>query len=821
MLPRTRDFDNIYYKMELLTAVYPVIVIAVAVLSRLPFMKFPIDEDFACYVYRPSFARQGIRWKDDVIIHCPMIKMIASDAIYGTDPQKGVFRIRVFFTVMHSVTSLIVYVIVNTITGNPSAALLSGVLYAFFGSAHALSVYSFNFEQVYWPLVLSGAFLLWMGEGWTAHAGFLFGFAVIPKFTTGIYIPFMALGVWYGYGFWHMVIFTCAAAAPFVAALSADFFLGYLDSKARRQFRTRLAVALRLPSTKELFGSRVGDLKMIIGQTLPLWVLGVPALVVSIMAGATGAASGVMGGGFWAILFTAVTLSMIPFQKAFSRYHYIPLVCILAIGTGVGADWLAMKGGTFAIVAGLLFTASAAYSIFRLYPFYVRPLSNETLAKHDKYDQYIYVPRVGRLLGRLARMRGEKGRIFVWGSFSQIYIYSRMLSADAFIHFAVGPWDEEAMAGYFDTVIGGLVKHRPVYLVKDFSNLDIEYLEEITGLKYKLLKVVLARFPIYRLESSVPPDSDPLSLPWREKMRIFEKLTRGKPLAGIDISDFKQGRYKVGVREYRKLMRINPKDAEGFSFIKAMYEHIRFDASALRIFEKILMRFPAPRYARLILSRQRMEEGKTGEAGELIEEERGLFGDGVEVYYYMGMLGRYEGRHDDAVVCFEKAFKCNARNVEMLLCMGESYMASGNVIKGTMALKRAWEMASHPQDMWVRTRAALALSANSSGRETQSEELKRYIEKDPENETLKYAFAGLCEKEGGSDTASKIYTEIADGAKETLLRGNAYYHLARLLPENAPEGKRGEMLKKCIELNPYHGAAKKLFEERGEIHAKT
>ncbi|MEE8484002.1 MAG: tetratricopeptide repeat protein [Nitrospinota bacterium] len=808
--------------MELFTVAYPVIVIAVAVLSRLPFMKFPMDEDFAFYAYRSCFARQGIRWKDDVIIVYPMIKMIAFDAIYGKRPQKGVFRIRVFFAVMHSATSLIVYAIVNELTGNPSAALFAGGLYAFFGSAPALFPHSVNFEQVYLPFVISGAFLLSMGEGWTAYAGFLFGFAVIPKFATGIYIPFMALGVWYGYGFWHAIIFICAAAVPVIAALLADFFLGYLDSKARRQFRTRLAVALRLPKLKELFGSRVGDVKMIIGQTLPLWVLGVPALVASFAAGVTGAASGVMGGGLWAILFTAVTLSMIPSQKAFSRYHYIPLVGILAVATGVGADWLAVKGGTVAIAAGSLFAASLAYSIFNLHPFYIRPLSNETLAKHDKFDQYIYAPRVGRLLGRLAAMRGERGRIFVWGSFTQIYIYSGMPATDTYIHFAVGPWDEEAMAGYFDTVIGGLVKHRPVYLVKDFSNLDIEYLEEITGLKYKLLKVVLARFPIYRLESTVPPAIDPLSLPWREKMRIFEKLTRGKPLPGVDMADSHKGDHKTAIKECRKALRLNPGDTEALSYLGLLYYEIHIDEKAAGVYAKIIKNFPKRRDARPMLARYRISEGNLDEAERLIDEEIRIFGHSRGTLYFSGNIFANKGMYKAAVKEFEKLTALAPEEPEFLLPLAEAYAECGQREKAVDAYENALAAASGPKGESIRSTAASAIAAIKAKENRENPEsmtLKRYLEKYPNSALLKYALASALEKEGRKEEARGFFHEVAHGSAGNNTKGAALFRMARL--EDGGIKDQMQMLSQCIRLNPYHAGAKEMLKKLETRHARA
>ena len=61
-----------------------------------------------------------------------------------------------------------------------------------------------------------------------------------------------------------------------------------------------------------------------------------------------------------------------------------------------------------------------------LIPYYLRPTHFNTLTRYEKFDQYLYLPYLSRQLKRLTRMRSESNeRIYVWGTFSQIYHLDR------------------------------------------------------------------------------------------------------------------------------------------------------------------------------------------------------------------------------------------------------------------------------------------------------------------------------------------------------------------------------------------------------------
>ena len=138
--------------MDLLTLFHLLALIVSALLCRLPFLKFPLDDDFAIYTYRARFAKKGFRWKDDLqVIGIPMWKMMLFDQIFASS-DKGHLRIRHLQTLFHAAACLAIYWVVLIVTQNQWAAFTGGMLYSFYGTSPDLTAGSFNFEQFYIPL---------------------------------------------------------------------------------------------------------------------------------------------------------------------------------------------------------------------------------------------------------------------------------------------------------------------------------------------------------------------------------------------------------------------------------------------------------------------------------------------------------------------------------------------------------------------------------------------------------------------------------------------------------------------------------------------
>ena len=186
--------------MEYHTFLFPLTVLITALSCRLPFANFPIDYDFAIYTYRARFAKLGFKWKKDIqLIGNPFWKMPLLDLLYG-NPEGGTQRLRRLQTTFHMLSAGAVYYVTWSFTQNSVAALMAGLLYAFYGTSPDLIAGSFNFEQFYIPFIIIGLALTESGPENIFLAGLCFGLASLAKVTTLIFVPAMIFPAIIAYG---------------------------------------------------------------------------------------------------------------------------------------------------------------------------------------------------------------------------------------------------------------------------------------------------------------------------------------------------------------------------------------------------------------------------------------------------------------------------------------------------------------------------------------------------------------------------------------------------------------------------------------------
>ena len=788
--------------MDFLQTTFLVLIALTGFYSRRPFLNFPMDDDFAIYTYRARFKGRGLQWQKDLqIIGIPMWRMLLKDKWYG-HPDGGMQRIRHLQTFFHITASSVVFFAVLTFTANPWAALTAGLLHAFYGTSPDLTAGSYNHEQFYIPFILLGLLLLTSGPQQVFLAGLCFGLATIPKYTTGLYPAVLSLAVAWQYGLIALALFAGGTALPMIVSNLIDLKLGFWNELSRKQMQTRMATTLRLTRTKAMHFSIAVEIRDLILQTLPVWVAGVAGLMISF--------SGEQG--IWTGCFTGVTLAMILFQRAFSRYHYLPLIVWLSLGSGWAVDFVLREGGTTATVVILSFLALTAWNIKNLLCFYLRPTDPATLAKLEKFDQYIYLPYLGKILKRLARMKGEtEERIFVWGTFSQLYHLTGLPAADNYLHHSIGPWDTQALEGFFDGVIGGLIRHKPVYLIKTFPDLDMDLLERVTGIRYRRIKVVLARFALYRLEGFTAVCENPLALSWQEKMRIMEKLTAGAWHApAIDRSDFQCGDTATALKECRKLIRINPHDTPGLAFLGELYAHRGQSINAIAAFEKALSLEPSRTHVRLMLARQKIHLGLIEEARWLIDEETRRFGTGDEVLFLNGLILQCQNDHHGAMEAFERFRAVHPQRHDCWQALVESL----TILQDREQLVRLYAESENTEKEsdrdWLKARAASAIARVDAPLRAESKTLDHYLNQDAENCLLQYARASALEKEGDIENAYRLFKTIACSTKSyPHIQAGAWFRRALL----SRWERRKFYLKKCLQLNPEHLAARRLLTE--------
>jgi GT2 family glycosyltransferase/tetratricopeptide (TPR) repeat protein len=781
--------------MDLLTPIFLVVISLSAVLFRRPFQDFPLDDDFAIYTYRSRFSPQGFQWKKDLqLIGIPMWKMHLFDRVYGSG---GAQRIRHLQTAFHLASSLAIYAALWVFTQNLWACFTGALLYSFYGTSPDLTSGSFNFEQFYIPLIFSGLAFLQAGPEWVILAGVCFGIATIAKYTTALFTGALTLLVWVEFGGLASVHFALSSAAVMVLTNFIEWKMGFWDQESRRQMKTRMATTLRLTRTKNMHFSVFNEIGKLFRQALPVWLGLIPLIIYC-----------VKNQNIFLTTFSLIVLSMIILQRAFSRYHYLPLFALLSFGCGLGMNIILNLG---LIPAGMILAVFAIFLVWNLKSmafYYLRPTAPETLIHYEKFDQYLYLPRLGKILKRLMRMRGESHeRIFVWGTFSQLYHMTDSPASDNFLHHSIGPWDTPHLEGFYDSFIGGLLHHKPKYLIKSFADLDIARLEEITGLKYKLLKVVLCRFPVYRLESVKSRPENLLALHWKKKMDYLGTLTHSDWHApGIDRSDEKRGQQAIAIRECKKLIKLNKLDIEGYDYLGDIYNSMGLTKQAEDAFENILTVAPHRPITRLKICTQKFKLDKLDEASALLDEEIKLFGYNSSIAFSQGLLLKYKKDYTKALKKFEEVRREEPDRQDSWRFSSECMQNLGDQ-DGLKKLYTDAENIHNKKDRaWLHTLIVKDIAELNSSLRPKHETLKLYLQKDLENTTLRYALASALEIAGDRSGAYKHFEGVAT-SNYSHIQANAWFRMALLSPPN----QQTKLLKQCLKQQPTHLEAKALL----------
>lgn len=789
---------------------FATIVSITALLARIPFLNFPIDEDLATYTYLARFSVKGLKWKQDMYSFYPIWRMSVLDFIYGSQPERGIFRIRIFLTICHIFSCLGIFAAVYIFSENVFSAFASGILFAVFGMAPAFSAESFNFEQVFLPFVILGTLYFSLGAECYWVSGLLFGLAAVAKCSVPVFAVFLTGLAVYWEGLESAIPFTIFAFLPLVFSHIIEWKLGYLDEEGQKQFKLRLAATLRCSQLKRIYGSIVNDIAIIAKQTLPIWLLGWPSLAFN-----CDRPNGVL---IFVVVVTA--LFMIVCQKGFSRYHYIPLTAFLAISAGLGIDRFWEIGQTVGVIATACLMLSTIWAGVKIIPYLFQAKDVSVLSRHEKFEQLIYLPLLGKSLRRLIRKNKEENRrLFVWGNFVQLYHETNLPASDQFVHYCIGPWNEPILANYFDTVIGGLLRHKPIYLIKAYPNFDMKRLQAITGLNYKLIKIAFGRYPIYRLASHDCQVINPLSFASDEKLKLMAELTENAPLIPIvDKTDGKMGNFSQGIKECERALRANPFDIDITKYLAELYDQSGRHEKAIKALETLINLRPETNHLRLVLSSITLKQDKVNEAELLIKEEKARFGRNAETDYHEGLLAVAKGNKERAAKLFRKFLKKKAFRMDVWLKFAQVTEECGDIKNAKNIYLDLWNRANETEDAdWIRTQCALALARLDEDFRLRSQSLQYFFQKDSSNEQLAYAYASALEKEGNINQARSLFENFVQTFRRSHLLAAAWFRLARLTELE----EREYMLKKCLELNPLHSGAERELENMEERFAEA
>ena len=410
-------------------------------------------------------------------------------------------------------------------------------------------------------------------------------------------------------------------------------------------------------------------------------------------------------------------------------------------------------------------------------------------------------------------MRGESGeRIFVWGTFSQIYHLTGSPASDNFLHHTIGPWDTPDLEGFYDSFVGGLLRHKPKYLIKSFVDLDVQHLEEITGLRYKLLKVVLARFPVYRLESFKSVPQNPLALSWQEKMSRMESLTQADWHApGLDRSDAERGKLVTALKECRKLVKLNKLDAEGYDYMGEIYTSMGLTEQAETAFENVLKYAPDWSNTRIKLCNQKIKLKKFDEALILLDEETERFGYHLKDTFLNGLCQKRNKNYVEALDEFEKIRQQEPKRHDCWQFCVECLQNLGDREGLINLYTEAWDVNDTKDREWLQTLIVKNIAQMDSNLRSEDKTLELYLQKDPENGILRYAVASALEKSGDRPAAYKLFEQVATSSQSySHIQANAWFRMALLV---SPD-KQNRLLQQCLKRNPSHQGAKDLLKNK-------
>jgi len=209
---------------------------------------------------------------------------------------------------------------------------------------------------------------------------------------------------------------------------------------------------------------------------------------------------------------------------------------------------------------------------------------------------------------------------------------------------------------------------------------------------------------------------------------------------------------------------------------------------------------------------------KFDEANRLYEEEIKYFGLNHKNSMLVGVQLKHQKKYQEALESFNSIRqKYPDRYDSWELCI-ECLLAIKNRDGLKNLLAESEGIGSRKDREWLNTVIVKAIAELDIEIRPKHETLSLYLEKNPENGTLKYANASALENTGNPSRAYALFKEITDSSKHFIhIQGNAFFRMARLAPLDEKEA----LLKKCIKLNPSHQGAQSMLNEAQETHSST
>ncbi len=813
------------------------LIIILVFFIRKPFFNFPMDEDAGFYTYIPYFQNRGLRFVEDCWGIFPPTLIFVIKWLYEHF-EKDIRTVRIFSTIYHLLTVLSLFFLGQQLFGS-QAALLSAFFYAVYASAPFLSWFSIHTENYYLlPVTWGLYFYLLAVNGGEEYFLLLSGIC----FSTAFWIKIVVAGYVFFFDIYLLSLNEMSGACYFLLGFSgpALAYLGiqtYIFRGRNKlfwfQFYLRLKGFSNISKLKWKYGNPLKDFFILFSQTVPVWT-GVMFFFIEPINPPL-------------IIYGAATLFIFLLQKAYSSYHYLPVIHLLSLVSGgmmVRAITDSGESPLFYIPVILVFSGSIVFSLWNFRKF-ISP--EKASLEFEKFDQYAYVPLLVR---ELKRDLSSSDRIYVWGPYTQIYQMSGVPAVDKYLHYFRMPYSK-VYTCFFDTIIDGIRKHRPKYIILVFPNFNINVLKQLTGLTYSVEKIFFNRFKIVRLTGVEENYNSNVSE--GEKLLWLERLTHGNDSPDIDPYYHLNNNYDLAIQEAERALLVNPGDWRNSLYLGIIFLKQKKYDKAEQLFCTVLKKAPrrTGEEAKMnmgILFRQR---GKHREAlgyfedlyktssypslkGEALVEEGITFRElneceealkkfkEVELFsgkdcalivdrarLEAGITHRDMGDFEGAIHEFEKIHEESAILYHARIETGIAYRKTGKYDKAFLEFEKMKEIPSVADRICMET----GITRRKTGEIEKAIKLFDFGRTNFlfESDYFTYLLASTLEEANREQEALKYFESVLESTTlKKNMKGGCYFHMGKIYMLLGDKKKAEENLAKCLELIPEHREARLL-----------
>ena len=481
---------------------YILIAILVAgALIRLPFLKFPIDDDLGYFAYSAWFRRRGVRIGKDFYTRLPMHWLYTlTFALFGRKPHSP----KIFDFIYELLTGAAIYGLCAAAL-HPATGLIAAAFYLWFSNSASVGLFSGCNERYYAVFTAAGFLFLLMGinlPAWEAN-NYFFASALFLAATfyfkdvlvisgaaaaTAIFflLPEPADGLlWFGGGYILLAVVVYIPLNSLYANVS-DFISLSLEG-----YKRALQDNPDRGSIKKLLING-GSFFM---EAAPLAVI--PLLYVfTFGAEWSGAAYIVLAA--WLVSTAAIFF----IQGVYWPYHFIAFIPPLSVISAVALARFAAEHSGLPLETRFVWwsalAASFAISGFLQIKALMSSGDPEKLSgiyTWNKLEQITAVPEIAEYI---RERTSEDDYIYQWGYLYHLYLLTDRL-CPVFGCASIAPPAKKGKLKSLQNIVNSLKKNPPKFIVIHIQSIDMSVLEQLTGLRYKMEKVFSTELRVYRL----------------------------------------------------------------------------------------------------------------------------------------------------------------------------------------------------------------------------------------------------------------------------------------------------------------------------------